>query len=54
MPSLPKLIFLGTGGDSVVVGKQIASAGGFILRLRITSFMSTLGQEHLPEHPLMA
>jgi ribonuclease BN (tRNA processing enzyme) len=38
MQSLPKLIFLGTGGDSVVVGKQIASAGGFILQAEDNQF----------------
>jgi ribonuclease BN (tRNA processing enzyme) len=38
MQLLPKLIFLGTGGDSVVVGKQIASAGGFILQAEDNQF----------------
>lgn len=33
MPKIqPKLIFLGTGGDSIVVGKQIRSSGGIILQ----------------------
>ena len=27
----PKLIFLGTGGDSLVVGKQMRASGGFML-----------------------
>lgn len=29
----PKLIFLGTGGDDIVVGKQLRSAGGLILQV---------------------
>jgi len=29
----PKIIFLGTGGDAIVVGKQLRSAGGIILQV---------------------
>ncbi|MFW6013981.1 MAG: MBL fold metallo-hydrolase [Candidatus Nanoarchaeia archaeon] len=29
----PKIIFLGTGGDSIVVGKQLRSAGGIIVQV---------------------
>ena len=29
----PKIVFLGTGGDSYVVGKQLRSASGIVLRL---------------------
>lgn len=29
----PKIIFLGTGGDSIVVGKQLRSAGGIIIQV---------------------
>ncbi len=28
-----QIIFLGTGGDPVVVGKQIRSSGGIVLKL---------------------
>jgi len=34
----PKLIFLGTGGDAIVVGKQIRSAGGIILQVENNQF----------------
>ncbi len=29
----PKIVFLGTGGDSIVVGKQLRSAGGIIVQV---------------------
>lgn len=32
------IIFLGTGGDSIVVGKQLRASGGFILKVRETQF----------------
>jgi len=38
MDMQPKLIFLGTGGDSIVVGKQIRSAGGIILQVEGNQF----------------
>ncbi|MBN2458329.1 MBL fold metallo-hydrolase [Candidatus Woesearchaeota archaeon] len=31
--SQPKLIFLGTGGDAIVVGKQMLSSGGMVLQV---------------------
>ncbi len=34
----PKLIFLGTGGDAIVTGKQIRSAGGIILQVENNQF----------------
>jgi ribonuclease BN (tRNA processing enzyme) len=34
----PKLIFLGTGGDAIVVGKQIRSSGGIILQVEDNQF----------------
>lgn len=34
----PKLIFLGTGGDAIVVGKQLRSAGGIILQVEDNQF----------------
>ena len=32
------IIFLGTGGDSIVVGKQLRASGGFILKVNDTQF----------------
>lgn len=34
----PRLIFLGTGGDAIVVGKQLRSAGGLILQVEGNQF----------------
>jgi len=34
----PKLVFLGTGGDAIVVGKQLRSAGGLILQVEDNQF----------------
>jgi len=34
----PKLVFLGTGGDAIVVGKQLRSAGGIILQVEDNQF----------------
>lgn len=33
-----KIIFLGTGGDSIVVGKQLRASGGIILQIDDTQF----------------
>jgi len=33
-----KIIFLGTGGDSIVIGKQLRSSGGFILQMGDVQF----------------
>ena len=33
-----KIIFLGTGGDSIVVGKQLRASGGFIIQIDDTQF----------------
>lgn len=35
----PKILFLGTGGDSVVVGKQRRSSGGIIIRVEGYQFL---------------
>jgi len=47
----PKLIFLGTGGDAIVVGKQLRSAGGIILQVEDNQFHIDPGPGSLPrEH----
>ena len=33
-----KIIFLGTGGDSIVVGKQLRASGGIILQIDDNQF----------------
>jgi len=44
----PKLIFLGTGGDKIVVGKQLRSAGGIILQVEDNQFHIDPGPGALP------
>jgi len=44
----PKLIFLGTGGDAIVVGKQLRSAGGIILQVEHNQFHIDPGPGALP------
>lgn len=34
----PKIIFLGTGGDSFVIGKQIRASGGIIIQIEDSQF----------------
>lgn len=44
----PKLVFLGTGGDAIVVGKHIRSAGGIILQVEDNQFHIDPGPGALP------